>query len=502
MSSASIDGERSRRLSLWAELATAMRPVIWEIGCGNQHGCDVSFKRKSGFSELVSVDRAALSAFQEGYGSARIESLPTDLSTDSTSSVGVPRVQPSLDWGYALMSPGLTRLLALSLVCLPAAAMGLNLFGRSHQSDLSEAEDERLRRIAATKKRLAEERRKGAEEGERRERESKEVAEAEQLLYYCWSCEEPLGAPGIALIGNTYQALKLKSSFRYCLACGNEGRGRDICQHCAETERPSAAFCHSCGQELSRKWATRLMADVDPKPDFPDEALAHRGPHGCFACGSVIEKDDSFCPSCGVPDPFIASCPKCDANLYQHAKHCQECGLHLDKKTIVETRAEKASPSDAGESGQERPAAPPPSESAKLPVPSAAPSATGSARRPLGRPEAGDAAYARGVANEAARQTRDYSRAVSALVDRKNPRTLPDPPSAGEGPVTRESGLSFALWAYLAFVGITVITVALSHGAEFGYKGTMEILAASVVGIVVIYLPLKLIGKVIRGRRG
>ncbi len=59
--------------------------------------------------------------------------------------------------------------------------------------------------------------------------------------------------------------------------------------------------------------------------------------------------------------------------------------------------------------------------------------------------------------------------------------------------------MSFAFWVYVALNAIFAVSSWSASGT--GYTTTMTVVVTAVISLVVIYLPLKLIGKLMRGRR-
>jgi len=49
----------------------------------------------------------------------------------------------------------------------------------------------------------------------------------------------------------------------------------------------------------------------------------------CMHCGSLIERDSRFCPTCSNNSPFGESCPACLRAVKREDKTCSGCGRSL-----------------------------------------------------------------------------------------------------------------------------------------------------------------------------
>ncbi len=49
----------------------------------------------------------------------------------------------------------------------------------------------------------------------------------------------------------------------------------------------------------------------------------------CIHCGTLIERDSHFCPTCGSHSPFGYLCPTCLKPIQKNQKVCSGCGRPL-----------------------------------------------------------------------------------------------------------------------------------------------------------------------------
>lgn len=107
------------------------------------------------------------------------------------------------------------------------------------------------------------------------------------------------------------------------------------CPHCGTQIDKNIRFCPSCGKGMEVRAASRQTVHCD-KCDKEIDANAKFCPfcgdlyNPCPKCGADNDGNAAVCKECGTAMP--SRCLKCDNKIFDDAKFCPNCGEHLQKE--------------------------------------------------------------------------------------------------------------------------------------------------------------------------